>query len=102
MAKLPADLKSLARAHTAMGIKVLAGIAQNGTSEAARVSAVALLFERGWGRPPQAHTDGGDDGDGRITVVITYGDREPQLIEQPALEHPSTIDLANGRDPERR
>jgi hypothetical protein len=86
MAKLPADLRSLARAHTAMGIKVLAGIAQNGTSEAARVSAVALLFERGWGKAPQAHT--GEDGDGPIVVEIVYRNREHnEIIELPALEH---------------
>jgi hypothetical protein len=93
----------LARSHTEMAIRTLAGIAQNGKSEAAQVSAAELLLARGWGRVPVAHTDtGGDDGDGRITVVITYGDREPQLIEQPAREHPPTIDLANGRDPDRR
>src|SRR5262245_15848377 len=70
MAKAPADLRSLARAHTAMGIKVLAGIAQHGKSEAARVSAVALLFERGWGRAPQAHT--GANGEDNIRVVIRH------------------------------
>jgi hypothetical protein len=48
-----------------------AGIASNENAPAAaRVSAVALLFERGWGRPPQAHT--GEDGDGPIVVEIVY------------------------------
>jgi hypothetical protein len=48
--KLPDDVRSLARAYTHMGVKVLAGIAENGTSEPARVVAVALL-DRGWGKP---------------------------------------------------
>jgi hypothetical protein len=33
--KLPDDVRSLARAYTHMGVKVLAGIAENGTSEPA-------------------------------------------------------------------
>jgi hypothetical protein len=60
-------LRSLARGHTALCIKVLAGIAQNGQNEAARVSAAAALLDRGWGRPPQAH---GEDGEGEIRVII--------------------------------
>jgi len=39
-----------------MGVKVLAGIAKNGTSETARISAVGLLMERGWGKPQQDAT----------------------------------------------
>jgi hypothetical protein len=93
-------LQSLARSHTEMALRTICGIAQNGKSEAARVAAAAIILDRAWGRVPVAHT--GDADDGRITVVITYGDREPQLIEQPAREHPPTIDFANGRAPERR
>ena len=88
MPKLPADLRSLARAHTAMGIKVLAGIAENGTSDAARVSAVALLFERGWGKAAQPHT--GEDGDNELRVTIrhiTESIRDvPQVIEAEPLQ----------------
>jgi hypothetical protein len=84
MAKAPADLRSLARSHTEMALRTLCGICLNGTSESARVQAAGIILDRGWGRVPVAHT--GDADDGRITVVITYGDREPQLIEQPALE----------------
>ena len=70
MAKAPVDLRSLARAHTEMGVKVLAGIASNGESESARVRAVELLFERGWGKAPQTHT--GEDGEGAISVIIRH------------------------------
>src|SRR3954470_16614773 len=68
--RIPADLRSLARSHTALSIKVLAGIAQNGQTDAARVAAATALLDRGWGRPPQAHT--GEDGEGDIRVVIRH------------------------------
>ena len=66
MAKAPADLRSLARAHTELGIQTLAGIARNSTSDTARVSAAQALLDRGWGKPAQPHT-GEDDKDIRIT-----------------------------------
>jgi hypothetical protein len=62
------DVRSLARAYTSMGVRQLAGIAENGTSEAARVSAIAQLLDRGWGRPAQPIT--GKDGQEDIQVVI--------------------------------
>ena len=68
--RIPADLRSLARGHTALSIKVLAGIAQNGQTDAARVAAATALLDRGWGRPPQSHT--GENGDGDIRVVIRH------------------------------
>jgi hypothetical protein len=89
-----------------MGLKVLAGIASNENAPAAaRVSAVALLFERGWGKPPQPHS--GEDGDGRVVVEIVYRDREGLQAVEPRSDFqrhicPPTIDLTNGRDPERR
>src|SRR3954454_24228709 len=68
--RIPADLRSLARSHTALSIKVLAGIAQNGQTDAARVAAATALLDRGWGRPPQAHT--GENGKGGIEVVVRH------------------------------
>ena len=61
------DIRSLARAYTNVSITALAGIAENGESESARVSAAAQLLDRGWGRPNQPHT--GEDG-GDISVTI--------------------------------
>ena len=73
MAKAPADLRSLARAHTELGIQTLAGIARNSTSDTARVQAVGMLLDRGWGKAPQPHT-GEDDKDIRVTIrTITEG-----------------------------
>ena len=86
MAKAPADLRSLARAHTELSVQTLAGIARNSTSDQARVSAAQALLDRGWGKAPQAHT--GEDG-GDIHVVIrqiidSAEESEPLLIEHEA------------------
>jgi hypothetical protein len=60
----------LARSHTKIAIKTLAGIAKDGTNESARVAAACALLDRGWGKPPQAHT--GEDGEGAIQVTIRH------------------------------
>jgi hypothetical protein len=65
---IPADIRSLARAHTVLAIKTLAGIAsQEAAPAAARVSAAGILLDRGWGKAPQAHV-GEDDGEIRVTI----------------------------------
>jgi hypothetical protein len=66
--RIPADLKSLARAHTGLAIKVLAGmLSQEAVPAAARVSAASILLDRGWGKPAQMHT--GEDGeDIKVTI----------------------------------
>ena len=71
---IPADLRSLARGHTELCIKVLAGIvSQEAVPPAARVSAAGILLDRGWGKPAQPHT-GEDDKDIRVTIRnITEG-----------------------------
>ena len=82
--KIPADLRSLARGHTDLCIKVLAGIvSQEALPPAARVSAADILLDRGWGKPPQAHT-GEDGGDIRISIrqiIDSAEESEPLLIE---------------------
>jgi hypothetical protein len=92
MPKTPADLRSLARSYTEMGVRVLAGIANSEEHPAsARVAAVTALFDRGWGRPDQQHT--GDDGNRSIQIVIRQlvdvvgvGKEEPPLLEHEPLE----------------
>jgi hypothetical protein len=54
-----------------MGVKVLAGIAENGTSEPARVAAAVALLDRGWGKPKQ---DAKLDGEIRVTIRKMLGD----------------------------
>lgn len=70
MARAPTDIRSLARSHTALALQTLAGIAQHGESEGARVQASIYLLDRGWGKPAQTHT--GEDGEGAIEVVIRH------------------------------
>ena len=72
--KIPSDLRSLARGHTELCIKVLAGlVSQEAVPPAARVSAAGILLDRGWGRAPQPHI-GEDDKDVRVTIRhITEG-----------------------------
>jgi hypothetical protein len=66
--KIPSDIRSLARGHTVLCIKVLAGIvSQETVPPAARVSAASMLLDRGWGRAPQPHA-GEDGGDIRLTI----------------------------------
>jgi hypothetical protein len=67
--RIPEDLRSLARAQTKMGVQMLTHIAQESPSHAARVSAIGLLLERGWGKAPQMF---GDDGEGSISVIIRH------------------------------
>src|SRR6187397_1854719 len=53
-----------------MCLRVLCGIAQNSESDSAHVAAVGLIWDRGWGKAPQAHT--GEDGEVAIEVVISH------------------------------
>ena len=76
--KIPTDLRSLARGHTALCVKVLAGIvSQETVPPAARVAAAGILLDRGWGKAPQPHA--GEDGkDIRVTIrkMFEGGDKD--------------------------
>ena len=66
--KTPADVRSLARSHSEMAIRVLAAIAkQEKCPPAARCMAAQALLDRGWGKPAQAIT-GEDGGELKITI----------------------------------
>jgi hypothetical protein len=66
-----------------MCIRQLCGIAQNGESEAARVSACAILLDRGWGKAEQLHTGEGG-GDIRITIrqIVESSTTQPKVIDE--------------------
>ena len=64
-------------------MRVLSGVAKNGKSEAARVAACVALLDRGWGRPPQAHT--GENGEGDIRVTIRHIVQE--ISAQKVIDH---------------
>lgn len=55
MAKLPTDIKALARVHTETALWVLAKImSADDAPPAARVAAANALMDRGWGKAAQA------------------------------------------------
>ena len=70
MAKAPADIRSLCRSYTATTVRMVAGIAKDGVSEDARLRAAHMLWERGWGKPPQPVT--GEGGEGAIEIVVRH------------------------------
>ena len=54
MAKAPAEIRSLARAHTKAAVGTLAKImAQPKATPAARIAAAVALLDRGWGKSMQ-------------------------------------------------
>jgi len=69
MAKAPSEIRSLARSYTEMAIQTLAGIAQNGEGESARVAAANALLDRGWGKPVQPHDGDGEGGPVQFVVM---------------------------------
>ena len=86
MPKAPADLRSLARAHTKEAVQTLAGIMRAGTSEPARVSACALLLDRGWGKPQQDVTL---DANIRVTIrkMLSDDDDIGELIDVTPIQN---------------
>lgn len=68
MTKSLTEIKSLARSYTEMAVQTLAGIAQNGQSEPAKVAACTALLDRGWGKPAQAIV-GGDEDDPELKII---------------------------------
>ena len=62
---------------------------------AARVQAANILLDRGWGKPPQAHT--GENGEGDIRVVIRHivEGRDQPLNGVPRVLDAKTIDATS-------
>jgi hypothetical protein len=84
-------LRSLARGHTELCIKTLAGIvSQEAAPASARVTAASALLDRGWGRPAQVH-NGGDGGSIQVVIrqiidVVEHDKEEALVLEHEALE----------------
>jgi hypothetical protein len=67
--KIPADIRSLCRAYTGEGVRHLVAIMrQPEFPPSGRLQAIAILLERGWGKPAQPHT--GEDGECDIKITI--------------------------------
>ena len=79
MPKIPADIRSLCRAHTDACVQKLAGFvnAVEGVPPAVQVQAAQILLDRGWGKP-KTPIGGGEDGDDAILVQIIEKVREPK------------------------
>ena len=64
-------LKSLARAYTDQGVRVLGGyINGEGIDPEIKVQAIKILFDRGWGRPVSKTEVTGANGANEITVIL--------------------------------
>lgn len=66
--KATKDIKALAQEYAPAALKELARIATKGKSEAARVSAIKELLDRGFGKSPQVIAG---DKDNPLQLVIT-------------------------------
>lgn len=77
MAKATAEIRSLARAHTATAIKVLKAImSSTKVPPAARVAATKELLDRGWGKAVQPVA--GPDGETPLVInVVKFADDQP-------------------------
>ena len=89
MVKVPADLRSLARAHTEAAVQTLAGIMRHPNSPpSARVRAATVLLDRGWGRPVQPIA-GRDEQPLRVfirNIVSGQGEDGPLVIDHEPVE----------------
>jgi len=54
--KTDVELRSLARAYTPEGVRILAAVARDTNQPGqTRINAVKMLMDRGWGRPSETH-----------------------------------------------
>ena len=88
--RVPAQIRSLCRAYTGEAVRSLAAIMRQADAPpGARIQAIAILLDRGWGKPEQSHV-GLDGGDLRIVIrrITESGDEEgpPLLLEHEPLE----------------
>jgi hypothetical protein len=89
MARTPTDIRSLARTHDAMAIRVLAGIARQKTAPpAARVAACKELLDRGHGKSEQSQ-DFNANVQVTIRRLLDVGTNGSQH-RSPQLEHRSS------------
>lgn len=69
--KATAEVKTLARVYGAEAVTTLAGIMRDKEQPTpARVAAARELLDRGYGKAPQAHTDG--DGGNLLPAVVMH------------------------------
>ena len=65
-------------------MRLVAGIVRaEQTKDSDRLTGIAMLWERGWGKAPQAHT--GENGEGDIRVTIRHIVQE--ISAQKVIDH---------------
>ena len=86
MAKLPTDIKALARVHTESALRVLSSIMNcDDAPHNARATAAIALLDRGWGKPQQAIEVSGEISSNVVrapAVVIGGDDWQKQHVPQ--------------------
>ena len=71
--RIPAHIRSLCRAYTGEAVRSLAAIMRQADAPPkARLQAINILLDRGWGKPPQTRT--GEDGETIRVIVRTITD----------------------------
>jgi hypothetical protein len=89
MAKAPANIRSLCRAYTNETVRIVAGIAMNSESEAMRLQASQMLWERGWGRSKP-------DAESAEQVTVTIRKIFEHHLKVDDVKQPLTIEHDNG------
>ena len=86
MAKVPTDIRSLARVHTRTAIATLAGIMRQKTAPPmARIAAARVLLEHGWGKATTPlRGSGGDEPPRRQITEIIRTIVDPKEVPEPA------------------
>lgn len=70
--KAIARVREAAREHTETALDILLGIARDGQSEAARVSAANSILDRAWGKPAQPLDGDGEGGPILNGIEVTF------------------------------
>ena len=74
------EVKAIAQQHGDAMIAELVRIAKESTSDAARISAIKEILDRGYGKAPQAVTGGGTDGRPVVLQIVTGVPRRPGIM----------------------
>jgi len=87
--RIPAQIRSLCRAYTDEAVRSLAAIMRQADAPPkARIQAIAILLDRGWGKAPQPHTE--DDPfplASRECVMTRYRPRQFTLARPLGVAH---------------
>ncbi len=92
--KVAAEVRDLARTHSAVAIATLASLMRGAEKDDVRLRAAEALLDRAWGRPAQAAESADDPRDFHVTIDIPVAHMPPKAV----LEGHETRGDARGRD----